>query len=71
MIPRVRKMCDGEELVLVEGPGGLAFVDSDPREALYDQRSRAVTERRRTMRALPFRQTAESPRDRGDAEPRR
>ena len=70
MIPRVRKMCDGEELVMVECPGSLAFVDTDPREALYDQRSRAVAERRRSMRALPFRQAAESRRDRRDADAR-
>lgn len=64
MIPRVRKMCDGEELVLVEGQAALAFVESDPREALYDRRSRAVGERRRKTRSLPTRQTTQRPRAR-------
>jgi len=64
MIPRVRKMCDGEELVLVEGQGAGVAVEADPREALYDRRSRAAGERRRTTRSLPFRKTAEPPRGR-------
>ena len=64
MMPRVRKVCDGEELVLVEGQRVLSFVERDPREALYDRRSQAVTERRRAGRGLAVRPPAEPPRSR-------
>lgn len=62
MTPRVRKLCDGEELVLVENQSAVVLVEADPREPLYDRRSRAVGERRRTTRSLTARQGTDLPR---------
>jgi hypothetical protein len=44
----VRRLPDGEELVLVEGQGtSLASSDPDPREAAFDRRSQAMSDDRR------------------------
>ena len=46
-VTEVRRLPDGEELVLIEGQGASsASADPDPREAAFDRRSQALSEDR-------------------------
>lgn len=44
-VTQVRRLPDGEELVLIEGQGAsYASSDPDPREAAFDRRSQALSD---------------------------
>jgi hypothetical protein len=46
-VTQVRRLPDGEELVLIEGQeASSASLDPDPREAAFDRRSQALSEGR-------------------------